>query len=182
MDPISLYLTRCLAAHNGHSKGCSFHFKLKHTFSHMSMSLVAFIPAFFSELVGKVKKFTDLFIRNALICEHIGETIFISDLKLLTWTKMHKMMNPPLFLPKYFFITAKKCKITTLKCNQKLTLWDTGSCHISVRQFVSIYQNFKFTYCLSHFASRNTPVYPMEGLQNYAKIHYKDVCCSVCIN
>lgn len=47
------------------------------------MDLVAFILAFFSELVGEFRKLTDLLRRNVLISEHIGETVLISDFKLL---------------------------------------------------------------------------------------------------
>ena len=49
----------------------------------MSIVLVAFMVAFFSELVGEFKNLTGLLRRSALIFEHIEEIIITSDPKLL---------------------------------------------------------------------------------------------------
>lgn len=132
MDSISLYFTQRLAAHNRYSNVCWFHFKLKDTFSHMSTDLVTFILAFFSELVGEFRKLTDLLRRNVLISEHIGETVLISDFKLLAWVKIYKMMNPVFFFFFYWNILSSQLR----NINDHIKIWsETHPLRHSLGQF-----------------------------------------------
>lgn len=133
----SFYLTQCLAVHNGYSNVCQFHFKLKDIQSYVN-GLVAFILAFFL-FVGKCKNLTDLLRRNAVKSEHVGETIFISVLILLVWMKTLYFGGGGAEVFFFFFTPTVKHKMTTLKYNQKLALWNIWGSHISVGQFGNTY-------------------------------------------